>query len=119
MPHSVHTPSGANTPPALVLSNDKSTPIAQRYWNVNVPELQWTEDCPDFLIGISEKNKGQLSIQDAEYPVKTWEEVQELIGECVKSSSRTKLLLFKLAQHSTLAPYESSTCATPLIMSIL
>lgn len=75
MPHSVHSPSQTSTPP------EQNRCISQQYWNVNVPEVEWTVECPDFLLGISEKNKKQLSTKDADYRLKTWDEVRELCSE--------------------------------------
>lgn len=73
MPHSVHTTS---TPPDPTVE----VSIGQRYWNNNVPESRWTAKCPDFLLGISEKNVAILSGSQAEYQVVTWPECQALVA---------------------------------------
>ncbi|KAI0863644.1 hypothetical protein F4860DRAFT_45043 [Xylaria cubensis] len=49
------------------------------YWQVNVPEDERTEDCPEFLRALSAKDKGIISTPDEEYHVNTWPEVQKLI----------------------------------------
>ncbi|KAJ2990615.1 hypothetical protein NUW58_g2856 [Xylaria curta] len=49
------------------------------YWQVNVPEDERTEECPDFLRAVNAKDKGILSTPDEEYHVNTWPEVQKLI----------------------------------------
>ncbi|KAK5309766.1 hypothetical protein LTR70_010012 [Exophiala xenobiotica] len=47
MPSSVHTTPGTTTPGILDQSN---LPLGHRYWNTNLPESRWTEECPDFLL---------------------------------------------------------------------
>ena len=56
-------------------------PIGQRFWNVNVPEDSWTEQCPEFLVKQGEKNIKILSTRDEDYINLTWPEVQHVIGE--------------------------------------
>lgn len=67
MPHSV--------------TDEIELPLGQRYWNKNLREDRWTEECPDFLLGISEKNKGILSSEEADYKNLSWLESQELVGK--------------------------------------
>jgi len=71
MPHSAHSTTGANTPDEQELS--------QRFWNANQAKERWTEECPEFLIGTSEKNKGILSRKDEEFRRRSWEEAKELV----------------------------------------
>ncbi|RMD42223.1 hypothetical protein DV735_g2862, partial [Chaetothyriales sp. CBS 134920] len=54
--------------------------LAEKYWNVNVPEDQWTETCPDFLLGISENNQAVLSTRDEDYQPRAWTAVRHLIS---------------------------------------
>ncbi|MCJ1470550.1 hypothetical protein MMC07_009196 [Pseudocyphellaria aurata] len=49
------------------------------YWLVNVPKSDWPEECPDFLINISERNKLTLSTPDSQYSRLTWNEVREYV----------------------------------------
>ncbi|KAI1737320.1 hypothetical protein F4680DRAFT_218715 [Xylaria scruposa] len=49
------------------------------YWQVNIPEDERTEDCPEFLRALSAKDKGIINTPDEEYHVHTWPEVQKLI----------------------------------------
>ncbi|RWA10486.1 hypothetical protein EKO27_g4620 [Xylaria grammica] len=49
------------------------------YWQVNVPEDERTEECPDFLRAINTKDKGIISTPDAEYRPSSWPEVRKLI----------------------------------------
>ena len=73
MPHSVH-------------STRESTPIndeqlSLKYWNANIPQSEWTEECPPFLAGTSEKNKLVLLGRDEDFKEFTWSEVKHLIGK--------------------------------------
>ncbi|KAI2628956.1 hypothetical protein GGS21DRAFT_230619 [Xylaria nigripes] len=49
------------------------------YWQVNVPESQRTEECPEFLQALSAKDKRIISTPDSEHRPNTWSEVQKLI----------------------------------------
>ncbi|GAW14401.1 hypothetical protein ANO14919_038030 [Xylariales sp. No.14919] len=49
------------------------------YWQVNVPEDERTEECPNFLRAINAKDKGIISTPDAEYRPSSWPEVRKLI----------------------------------------
>ncbi|KAI1376338.1 hypothetical protein F4677DRAFT_88933 [Hypoxylon crocopeplum] len=51
------------------------------YWQVNVPESERTEDCPEFLSSLSVKDIGVISTPDSEYHVSTWSEVQKIVTE--------------------------------------
>ncbi len=74
MPHSVDSPLGPHDPEA----KDTST----HYWNANRPRELWTEECPEFLAGVSQKNVGILSKKDEEFQRYTWPHVQEIVGTC-------------------------------------
>ncbi|KAI0447782.1 hypothetical protein F4803DRAFT_181963 [Xylaria telfairii] len=49
------------------------------YWQVNVPEDERIEECPEFLRTLSAKDLGIISTPDEEYHLSTWPEVQKLI----------------------------------------
>lgn len=49
------------------------------YWQVNVPEDERIEECPEFLRTLSAKDLGIISTPDEEYHFSTWPEVQKLI----------------------------------------
>ncbi|XXG93885.1 hypothetical protein Hte_000134 [Hypoxylon texense] len=51
------------------------------YWQVNVPESERTEQCPEFLASLSVKDIGIISTPDSEYHVLTWPEVQNIVTE--------------------------------------
>ncbi|KAK5047785.1 hypothetical protein LTR84_006450 [Exophiala bonariae] len=52
--------------------------IGQYWWNINIPESQWTPECPEFLVGQTAKNIGILSRNpDEDRRRFNWEEVQE------------------------------------------
>jgi hypothetical protein len=50
------------------------------FWRVNVPQAQWSAECPDFLRGISEKDQRIIGTPDEEYALLTWLEVRELVS---------------------------------------
>jgi len=77
MPSSVHTTPGTTTPGILDESN---LPLGHRYWNTNLPESRWTEECPDFLLGQSQKIIGILSSREDEYKYLTWPESKALVN---------------------------------------
>jgi hypothetical protein len=53
--------------------------LSTRYWNVNLPKERWTEHCPDYLVGQSEKNIRILSTKNEDFKRLSWPEVQELV----------------------------------------
>lgn len=73
MPHSVH-------------STRESTPIDEeqlslKYWNSNLPQHEWTAECPQYLVDTSEKNKHILLGRDEDFMNFSWPEVKHLIGK--------------------------------------
>ena len=58
-------------------SNDPLLP----YWQINVPEAERTEECPDFLANLNVKDLGIISTPDAQYHVLTWPEVRKIITD--------------------------------------
>lgn len=51
------------------------------YWQVNIPEAQRTEQCPEFLRNLSPKDKGIISTPDDQYHIITWSEVQKIVRD--------------------------------------
>ncbi|KAI0160306.1 hypothetical protein GGR57DRAFT_415435 [Xylariaceae sp. FL1272] len=51
------------------------------YWQINVPEDQRQEECPEFLGQLSAKDRGIISTPDIDYHVNTWPEVQKLVKD--------------------------------------
>jgi len=51
------------------------------WWNYNVPEEQWTTDCPASLQHASEKDRGIIGSLDADFTPMNWEEVKHLLGK--------------------------------------
>ncbi|KAI1821240.1 hypothetical protein F4861DRAFT_479664 [Xylaria intraflava] len=49
------------------------------YWQVNVPEDERTEECPEFLRTLSAKDRSIIGTPDPDYRLSTWPEVQRLI----------------------------------------
>lgn len=77
MPHSVHSTPGSATP---VVPDQNSLPLCQRFWNANLPESKWTEKCPEFLLGQSQKTIGILSSKENEYHCLSWQESKDLVN---------------------------------------
>lgn len=50
------------------------------YWNTNLPEDQWTDECPDYLLEVDDQDKAQLSIRDEDYELMNWDTVKQLVG---------------------------------------
>lgn len=50
------------------------------FWNFNVPPEERITECPDFLVNVSEKDKGIIGTWDADYERLSWEKVKELIS---------------------------------------
>lgn len=48
---------------------------------MNIPEDKRTEECPEFLRSLSEKDKGIIGTPDSEYRVATWPEVQKIVAD--------------------------------------
>lgn len=51
------------------------------YWQVNVPENERAEACPEFLRDLNIKDVGIISTPDSEYHASTWEEVQQIVRD--------------------------------------
>lgn len=49
------------------------------FWHVNVPPALRTTACPDFLLGLSDKDRTIIGTPDALYHPQTWEEVVSLV----------------------------------------
>ena len=50
------------------------------YWLVNVPEDQWSIECPEFLKDIGPRDREILSIPNSTFHRMSWQEVQDIIG---------------------------------------
>jgi hypothetical protein len=50
------------------------------WWNFNIPALDRTVECPDFLRDAGEKDRRLIGSWDADYERLSWEEVKELIS---------------------------------------
>lgn len=56
------------------------------YWNINVPDDERTEECPEFLRGLSAKDIGVLSTPDDECRLLSWSDVQKIVVDNTLSS---------------------------------
>ena len=50
------------------------------YWQMNVPPDQRTEQCPRFLLDVSDKDRVILSTRDEDYRRSSWEQVKGIIS---------------------------------------
>ena len=61
--------------PGLESVDEKNLP----YWLMNVPKDQRPDQCPEFLLDISDRNKNLIELPQNKYHIMSWHEVQELI----------------------------------------
>ncbi|KAJ5667160.1 hypothetical protein N7507_003024 [Penicillium longicatenatum] len=72
------TDADADSPAQFLLNhglNHENLP----YWLMNVPQSQWTTECPKFLQNQSPKNIQCLSMSDTHYKRQNWDSVQDII----------------------------------------
>lgn len=50
------------------------------YWRVNVPKEQWPAECPEFLLGLTERDLKIVDKPNKDYHRLTWPEVKQAIG---------------------------------------
>lgn len=64
-------------------SDTKTSGTRPRYWQVNMPVDEWTEECPDFLKGLPKKDVDILSMTDTEFLenglTMDWAEVKDIV----------------------------------------
>ena len=58
------------------------------FWLVNVPRDQWPTECPEFLKACNEKDRRIIGTPDDKYTLLTWEEVRELVGTIIATTTR-------------------------------
>lgn len=53
------------------------------FWNVNVEQSEWTNECPEFLRYAfnNDKDRGILTMPDAQYRRQSWEQVKQIVHE--------------------------------------
>ncbi|KEF56098.1 uncharacterized protein A1O9_07679 [Exophiala aquamarina CBS 119918] len=56
--------------------------LSTLYWNVNQPKDQWTEHCPEFLLGQSQQSIKILSTKNQDFKRLSWPQVQDLVKVC-------------------------------------
>lgn len=69
MPHSTQS-SGQITPD-----------LESKWWNANLPPQEWTDQCPDYLIGQTGKNVQIISMSQQDYKIMSWPECQKLVAQ--------------------------------------
>ena len=67
----------------VISSTSNSPPNSLRYWNVNVPPENQTDDCPSYLqyAFANEKDRIILATPDHLYKRQMWPQVQQLIRD--------------------------------------
>ena len=50
------------------------------YWNVNVPEQEWADECPSYLQDVEAWDRAQLAVRDVDYRLMSWEEVRSIVS---------------------------------------
>ena len=61
--------------------------VALPFWCVNIPESEWPEKCPAFLLHVSDRDRDMIGTPDSQYHRPTWDEVQEYISKAASTSS--------------------------------
>lgn len=56
------------------------SPEGVHYWLANVPQDQWSKECPDFLTDISERDRQIVGTLDKDFCRLTWPEVKQAVG---------------------------------------
>lgn len=51
------------------------------YWQVNVAPSERADDCPDFLVNLTDKDRGIVGTPDAHYRINTWAEVRQRVAD--------------------------------------
>jgi len=49
------------------------------FWHFNVPRLERTASCPDYLINVSDKDRNLIGQWDSDYEPMTWSEVKSFV----------------------------------------
>ena len=49
------------------------------FWNVNIPETEWTDHCPEYLAQLDQYDQAQLAVKDDEYQAMSWHEVRDIV----------------------------------------
>jgi hypothetical protein len=88
------------------------------FWLVNVPQDQWPSECPEFLRGISDKDKGIIGTPDDQYTLLTWDEVREIVSMNVSISRSLypREIGFRGYKNNHNHSHISITCALTLMM---
>ncbi|KAK5121555.1 hypothetical protein LTR85_004727 [Meristemomyces frigidus] len=61
-------------------SQGAAAPEQLPYWQVNMSLSQRPAHCPEFLLHVSDKDRGILSTRDEDYRRSTWDEVKDIVA---------------------------------------
>ena len=67
--------------PASQLSRRLTRSTTTSYWNVNVPTANHTDECPDFLQNVLDRDRQILATRDEDYRKQDWARIVELIRQ--------------------------------------
>lgn len=71
------------------------------FWLMNIPRNQWPNQCPEFLINSSERDKRIMSVPNDQYQRATWEEVQEYIRSLNLSHKGSRKCCWSISTKGT------------------
>ena len=63
-------------------SSPRDTPP---YWATNLSPSEWPAECPNFLLNVSDKDRGILATKDEDFVRMSWAEVKGLVGEYISA----------------------------------
>ncbi|CAG9938064.1 unnamed protein product [Clonostachys rosea f. rosea IK726] len=82
------------------------------YWNMNVPDKDHTEACPNYLLNLSDKDVGILSTPDSQYEIQTWDQVCQFVDEMTLAHFQrlpSDLRRYRAYMHELIERYGSVT----------
>jgi len=80
------------------------------FWLVNVPADQRPRECPDFLMGCSEKDKRIIGTPDEEYQVLSWAQVRDIVSMLVCFDTISAMLMCPGPVQRTIGSTNSIVC---------
>ena len=79
--------------PAAHSNESEEVYMSSLFWNVNVPQKRWTRECPLYLLNMSEKDKGILSIRDCDFRYHDWNAARDIICETLFAYAHKTLII--------------------------
>jgi hypothetical protein len=63
------------------ITETENSHLSTLYWNKNIPESEYTRECPDFLTNISAKDQATLSRSEQGYKKLCWRDINRIISK--------------------------------------